>query len=73
MRVCTSAYTHAPLGTFLHIQVTGNMTSVVRGLDRAMQTMDLERVREHTLDFFFFLAKIMYPNTSQDICRHGQI
>lgn len=30
------------------------MTSVVRGLDRAMQTMDLERVREHTLDFFFF-------------------
>jgi len=69
MRVCTSAYTHAPLGTFLHIQVTGNMTSVVRGLDRAMQTMDLERVREHTL----FLAKIMYPNTSQDICRHGQI
>lgn len=71
MRVCTSAYTHAPLGTFLHIQVTGNMTSVVRGLDRAMQTMDLERVREHTLDFF--LAKIMYSNTSQDICRHGQI
>ena len=52
MRVCTNAYTHAPLGTFLHIQVTGNMTSVVRGLDRAMQTMDLERVREHTLDFF---------------------
>lgn len=51
------------------MQVTGNMTSVVRGLDRAMQTMDLERVREHTL----FLAKIMYPNTSQDICRHGQI
>lgn len=26
-------------------QVTGNMTSVVRGLDRAMQTMDLEKVR----------------------------
>lgn len=25
-------------------QVTGNMTSVVKGLDRAMQTMDLERV-----------------------------
>ncbi|KAI3628777.1 hypothetical protein CBS14141_000480 [Malassezia furfur] len=25
-------------------QVTGNMTSVVKGLDRAMQTMDLERI-----------------------------
>lgn len=25
-------------------QVTGNMTSVVKGMDKAMQTMDLERV-----------------------------
>lgn len=30
-------------------QVTGNMTSVVKGMDKAMQTMDLERVRELAL------------------------
>ncbi|KAI0265802.1 hypothetical protein BC834DRAFT_969762 [Gloeopeniophorella convolvens] len=28
-------------------QVTGNMTSVVRGMDKAMETMNLERVRAH--------------------------
>lgn len=28
-------------------QVTGNMTSVVRGMDKAMDTMNLERVRSH--------------------------
>ena len=26
-------------------QVTGNMTSVVKGMDKAMETMNLERVR----------------------------
>lgn len=26
-------------------QVTGNMTSVVRGMDKAMESMNLERVR----------------------------
>lgn len=30
-------------------QVTGNMTSVVKGMDKAMQTMDLERVRVSAL------------------------
>ena len=28
-------------------QVTGNMTSVVKGMDKAMETMNLERVRSH--------------------------
>ncbi len=32
-------------------QVTGNMTSVVRGMDKAMETMNLERVR---LSHFLF-------------------
>ena len=30
-------------------QVTGNMTSVVRGMDKAMDTMNLEKVRQGTL------------------------
>jgi charged multivesicular body protein 1 len=29
-------------------QVTGNMTSVVKGMDKAMETMNLERVRPHS-------------------------
>lgn len=27
-------------------QVTGNMTSVVKGMDKAMESMNLERVRQ---------------------------
>lgn len=27
-------------------QVSGSMSSVVKGMDKAMQTMDLERVRK---------------------------
>ena len=30
-------------------QLTGNMASVVKGMDRAMETMNLERVRPHFL------------------------
>ena len=32
-------------------QVTGNMTSVVKGMDKAMETMNLERVRPSILPF----------------------
>ena len=35
-------------------QVTGNMTSVVRGMDKAMENMNLERVR---LQPYLFLTK----------------
>jgi len=51
-------------------QVTGNMTSVVKGMDKAMETMNLERVRpfdpsplppssisSHFLIFFFLCSQ----------------
>jgi len=37
-------------------QVTGNMTSVVKGMDKAMETMNLERVR-----FFSFSSSSSLP------------
>src|SRR6266446_723486 len=37
-------------------QVTGNMTSVVRGMDKAMESMNVERVRP---SFFPFLLHII--------------
>lgn len=55
-------------------QVTGNMTSVVKGMDKAMETMNLERVRILSLPStqpkkIFFLANI-YDN---DGCALAQI
>jgi charged multivesicular body protein 1 len=35
-------------------QVTGNMTSVVKGMDKAMETMNLERVRSSLPPFSLF-------------------
>jgi hypothetical protein len=37
-------------------QVTGNMTSVVRGMDKAMDSMNLERVRSTLIPSLFILA-----------------
>lgn len=55
-------------------QVTGNMTSVVKGMDKAMETMNLERVRILSLPStqpkkIFFSANI-YDN---DGCALAQI
>ena len=47
-------------------QVTGNMTSVVKGLDRAMQTMDLERVRNST-DLKISMVMDKFENQLEDV------
>lgn len=47
-------------------QVTGNMTSVVKGLDRAMQTMDLERVRVST-DLKISMVMDKFENQLEDV------
>lgn len=39
-------------------QVTGNMTSVVKGMDKAMESMNLERVRAI---FHILAALAIYP------------
>ena len=39
-------------------QVTGNMTSVVKGMDKAMDSMNLERVRPSPLLTLRFLNPI---------------
>jgi division protein CdvB (Snf7/Vps24/ESCRT-III family) len=49
-------------------QVTGNMTSVVRGMDRAMESMNLDRVR---LPHYFVASFTL--TLRQDFSRHGQI
>ena len=36
------------LGLCTYIQVTANMAQVVRGMDRAMESMNLERVFPYT-------------------------
>ncbi len=38
-------------------QVTGNMTSVVKGMDRAMESMNLERVRHHVANNSLFIQR----------------
>jgi charged multivesicular body protein 1 len=43
-------------------QVTGNMTSVVKGMDKAMETMNLERVRPLPLPPH---TPLTYPDTPQ--------
>ena len=53
-------------------QVTGNMTSVVKGMDKAMDSMNLERVRPSSA------VLIRRPNLSfhpprADIPSNGQI
>ena len=40
-------------------QVTGNMTSVVKGMDKAMETMNLERVRSPPLPFLSLPPKLI--------------
>lgn len=47
-------------------QVTGNMTSVVKGLDRAMQSMDLERVRVFT-DSKISMVMDKFENQLEDV------
>jgi charged multivesicular body protein 1 len=52
-------------------QVTGNMTSVVKGMDKAMETMNLERVRlPFTPPHSTPLTQL---NSTLDLARHGQI
>jgi hypothetical protein len=53
MRSVRLSSTHTFCGVYglmygVHGQVTGNMTSVVRGMDKAMESMNLERVRLST-------------------------
>lgn len=43
-------------------QVTGNMTSVVKGLDRAMASMDLDRVRHRAYPDFHGDGQVRGPN-----------
>ena len=47
-------------------QVTGNMTSVVKGMDRAMESMNLEKVRKCVMFEKLFIV-------FQDLARDGQI
>lgn len=47
-------------------QVTGNMTSVVKGLDRAMQSMDLERVRFH-INIQISMVMDKFENQLEDV------
>ena len=47
-------------------QVTGNMTSVVRGMDKAMESMNLERVRDQ-------LPEPAASHPPPDIARDGQV
>ena len=47
-------------------QVTSNMTSVVQGMDKAMESMNLERVRDQ-------LPKPAASHPPPDIARNGQI
>ena len=43
-------------------QVTGNMTSVVRGMDKAMESMNLERVRPSSYTLSSSLIEYIYIN-----------
>ena len=52
-------------------QVTGNMTSVVKGMDKAMETMNLERVRLPPSSLPLLFPTLAHTPT--DLTRHGQI
>jgi charged multivesicular body protein 1 len=49
--------------------VTGNMTSVVRGMDKAMESMNLERVRLPIAVVGVFFAEML--TSILDIHGHG--
>lgn len=44
--------------------VTGNMTSVVRGMDKAMESMNLERVRSFPVYLYPSFLPVCAPPTS---------
>jgi charged multivesicular body protein 1 len=53
-------------------QVTGSMANVVRGMDGAMKSMDLEKVGTLYHQVVGSMAGTV-ANCASDICRYGQI
>ena len=55
-------------------QVTGNMTSVVKGMDKAMDSMNLERVRVPSTSLSQrILLKLIINAPRTDLARDGQV
>lgn len=50
-------------------QVTGNLTSVVKGMDKAMESMNLDRAS----CIILFRDALSYITSNLDLTCHGQI